>query len=293
MDSHQRIARVLQIITLLRVRPAKSIRHLAKAINSSERTVYRYLDTLRTLGFDILQDEYMRYLIAQTQDTAPSPFTDTELDLIRSAVFSIPDSHPLKENILAKLGDPVKMTANTELLLRTRLGHIYDALYNAMENRLQVVLKNYQSIHSGDMRDRIVEPIDFTTDYKCVVAYENASKRTNYYNLERISSVITLMQPFEHSAKHNYLVPDIFGFSTEEDVSFTIHIELSNRGRMLLINDFPSTEAAITSTNDKNRHTLLAEVKSLLPVIRFVRGLPDEVKVLGDECLISELNGSK
>ena len=125
------------------------------------------------------------------------------------------------------------------------------------------------------------------------MVYENASKRTNYYNLERISSVITLMQPFEHSAKHNYLVPDIFGFSTEEDVSFTIHIELSNRGRMLLINDFPSTEAAITSTNDKNRHTLLAEVKSLLPVIRFVRGLPDEVKVLGDEYLISELNGSK
>jgi len=61
MDSHQRIARVLQLITLLRARPAKAIRHLAKAINTSDRTIYRYLDTLRSLGFDIVQDDYMRF----------------------------------------------------------------------------------------------------------------------------------------------------------------------------------------------------------------------------------------
>src|SRR5690554_890335 len=227
MDSHQRIARVLQLITLLRARPAKSIRHLAKAISTSDRTIYRYLDTLRTLGFDIVQDDYMRFSIAQTQDMAPSPFSDAELNLIRSAIYSIPQSNPLRDRILAKLGDPVNMSAHSEILLRTHLGHIYDALYSAMDNQLQVILKNYQSIHSGEVKDRQVEPIDFTPDYKCVVAYEVASNRTNYYNLERIESVITLMEPFKHGDKHNFATPDIFGFNGSEDVSFTIHLELS------------------------------------------------------------------
>ena len=293
MDSHQRISRVLHLITLLRARPSKAIRHLAKALNTSERTIYRYLDTLRSLGFDIIQDDFMRFSIAKTQDTIPSPFTDTELELIRSVAFSIPDSHPLKERILAKLGDPIGLSVNSELLLRTHLGHIYDTLYNAMDNRLCVVLKNYQSVHSAEVRDRHVEPIDFTPDFKCIVAYEPAVDRTNYYNLERIDSVISLMEPFSHQNKHQFATPDIFGFNGVDDVSFSIHLELTTRGRLLLINDFPSAEAAINTTADKNNHQLKAEVKSLIPVIRFVRGLPNEVKVLGDQILLKELNSSK
>ena len=291
MDSHQRIARVLQLITLLRARPAKSIRHLAKAISTSDRTIYRYIDTLRSLGFDIVQDNYMRFSIAQTQDMAPSPFSDTELNLIRSAIYSLPESNPMRDRILAKLGDPVNMSAHSEILLRTHLGHIYDALYSAMDNHLQVILKNYQSIHSGEVKDRQVEPIDFTPDYKCVVAYEAATNRTNYYNLERIESVITLMQPFINIDKHNFATPDIFGFNGNDDTSFTIHLELSQRGRLLLINDFPSTEAAITTT-DNNKHILKAEVKSLLPIVRFIKGIPAEINVLGDHQLLHEINGS-
>ncbi len=289
MDSHQRITRVLQLITLLRARPAKSIRHLAKSISTSDRTIYRYLDTLRSLGFDIVQDDYMRFSIAQTQDMAPSPFSDAELNLIRSAIYSIPESNSMRDRILAKLGDPINMSAHSEILLRTHLGHIYDALYSAMDNHLQVVLKNYQSIHSGEVKDRQVEPIDFTPDYKCVVAYEATTNRTNYYNLERIESVITLMQPFINSDKHNFATPDIFGFNGNDDTSFTIHVELSQRGRLLLINDFPSTEAAITTT-DNNKHVLKAEVKSLVPILRFIRGIPDEINVVGDQQLICELN---
>jgi predicted DNA-binding transcriptional regulator YafY len=292
MESHQRISRVLQLITLLRARPSKAIRHLAQALNTSDRTIYRYLDTLRSLGFNIIQDDFMRFSIAQTQDTIPSPFSDAELKLIRSAVFTVPDSHPLKERILAKLGDPIGLSVNSELLLKTHLGHAYDALYNAMENRFCVVLKNYQSIHSGEVRDREVEPIDFTPDYKCIVAYEAAVDRTNYYNLERIESVVTLMESFKHVDKHQFATPDIFGFNGTNDVSYSIHLELTPKGRLLLINDFPSAEAAINMTSSEKKLHLKADVNSLIPVVRFVRGLRNEVKVLGDQALIDELNAS-
>jgi len=62
------------------------------------------------------------FSIAQTQDMAPLPFSDVELNLIRSAIYSIPDSNPLRDRILAKLGDPVNMSAHSEILLRTHLG---------------------------------------------------------------------------------------------------------------------------------------------------------------------------
>lgn len=290
MQAHVRIYRVLQLITLLRARPAKSIRHLAKALGISERTVYRYLDTLRELGFNIEQDEYMRLSIGQSPDVLPSPFTQQETELIRSIAITLPAAHPLKESILAKLGDPIGMNSTSEILLRTHLGHIFEVLHSAIESRIQVLLKNYQSVHSGEVRDRLVEPIDFTPDYRCVIAYEPETERNNFYNLERIESVEPLMRSFQHENKHQKVPQDVFGFNSNDGKTHSIHLTLTPRAKMLMISEFPGTDAVIIPSQNDGLFELKTEVNSLLAVTRFILGLKGEIDILADDELKSTVN---
>ena len=53
---------------------------------------------------------------------------------------------------------------------------------DAAKEKKMVVLKNYESSHSGDIRDRKVEPFAFTTNYLDVWCYdpeEAKEKKTN------------------------------------------------------------------------------------------------------------------
>ena len=64
MHNQHRILRVLQLIAILQKEPAKSIRNLATLIDNTERTIYRYLDLIKALGFDLQRDAFNKYFIA-------------------------------------------------------------------------------------------------------------------------------------------------------------------------------------------------------------------------------------
>ena len=68
MLNQHKILRVLQLITLLKAKPAKSIPYLTEILKSSGRTVYRYLDLLEELGFEIRRDKESRVFIEVAND---------------------------------------------------------------------------------------------------------------------------------------------------------------------------------------------------------------------------------
>ena len=57
MLNQRKILRVLQLIATLEVQPSKSIQHLAKLLETTDRTVYRYLDLIRACSFDLQRDQ--------------------------------------------------------------------------------------------------------------------------------------------------------------------------------------------------------------------------------------------
>ena len=63
MYNQNKILRVLQLISLLKKEPAKSIRFLSGILESTERTVYRYLDLVKELGFELQKDQNNNFLI--------------------------------------------------------------------------------------------------------------------------------------------------------------------------------------------------------------------------------------
>ena len=63
MHNQHKILRVLQLITLLKKEPAKSIRFLSRILDSTDRTVYRYLDLVKELGFELQKDQNNKFKI--------------------------------------------------------------------------------------------------------------------------------------------------------------------------------------------------------------------------------------
>ncbi len=53
MFNQNRIYRLFQLINYLKSRPAKSIQSIINYLNTSERTVYRYVELLKDLGFSV------------------------------------------------------------------------------------------------------------------------------------------------------------------------------------------------------------------------------------------------
>ena len=112
MLNQHRILRVLRLIQFLRRAPSKTLPHLAHYLNASERTVYRYLDLLKDLGFEVLKDREGRVSIANSSKDL-LPFTEQEQMYLIQLVRSVGQGHLLARGILAKLlGDePVQDTA--------------------------------------------------------------------------------------------------------------------------------------------------------------------------------------
>ena len=82
MFNQNRIYRVFQLINFLRARPSKSIKNIMQFLDTSERTVYRYLDMLKDLGFKVERDTSNRVWISASGNLDVVPFTPQEADFL-------------------------------------------------------------------------------------------------------------------------------------------------------------------------------------------------------------------
>jgi proteasome accessory factor C len=56
MHNQNKLLRLLQLISALQASPAKTMHNIANLIGCTERTVYRYLDLLKAVGFNVERD---------------------------------------------------------------------------------------------------------------------------------------------------------------------------------------------------------------------------------------------
>ncbi len=103
MHNQHKILRVLQMISLLKKEPAKSIRFLAGILESTDRTVYRYIDLVKELGFEVQKDQNNKFLIIGGGDFETVSFSNEEAALLRDLVLSAGKDSKLKDALLQKI----------------------------------------------------------------------------------------------------------------------------------------------------------------------------------------------
>lgn len=288
MHNQHKILRVLQLISLLKSRPAKPIYHLKTVLNSSERTVYRYLDLLEELGFAVHRDASNRVFIeSNTNDQADFQFTGEEAKYLHDLVVSAGKKHKLSDSVLQKLYVNSDVQVGSNQLLKARLGSLVQKLSDAIQQKKQVTLKKYHSVNSNDINDRLVEPIRFTDNYHNLVAFEVATGRNKYFNIERITDVAISRIGFKHAKNHTYNPQDVFGFS-DNGKKYDVDLQLSLRASVILREEYPQTAPLIKK--EKRQYRFRATVHDLKPVTRFVIGFFGEIKVKGPAVFKKHIN---
>lgn len=270
-----KLLRLFQIIGVLKG-GHWTIRQLAERFDTSERTIYRYINLLEEVDFLVEKDFENRYFIITSEDDpSQSQFSVEETRLIKKLIQSGTTDNPLRNLLLKKLSLNSELDSMPRLFLRARLGKIVEQLAEAIRNKQQVVLKNYHSAHSGEIRDRLVEPIHFGDNYQSIMALDTADKICKQFKLDRIGEVINLQKPFAHESLHQKNQTDIFGFTG--DANTWITLELSLRAYLLLREEFPLALPFLSKEED--HYLFHGPVANFEGVGRFTLGLIDEIRI--------------
>lgn len=274
-----KLLRLFQIIAVLKS-GHWTIKQLAERFDTSERTIYRYINLLEEVDFLIEKDFDNRYFIITSEDDpTQSQFSVEETKWIKKLIQSGTADNPLKNLLLKKLSLNSEIDTMPRLFVKARNAKFIDELAEAIKSKDQVVLKNYHSAHSNEIRDRLVEPIHFGDNYQSIIALDTADKVCKQFKLDRIGEVVKSGTPFEFEALHQKNQTDIFGFTG--DASTWVTLTLSLRAYLLLREEFPLSIPYITK--EESHYNFNGPVANFEGVGRFVLGLMDEVTVLGSE----------
>jgi predicted DNA-binding transcriptional regulator YafY len=282
MFNQNRIYRLFQLINYLKAKPAKSVRSIESFLETSERTVYRYLDLLEDLGFDIERDGHNKIFITSNSDIDIIPFTSQEAEYLKRLILSSGKENQLAQSVLKKVQQSSEIQLGAESLYKAHLSKIVEQISVAIVEGKQLLMKGYHSANSQSVTDRLIEPTCFTENYDSVSAFEVETKLNKYFNIERMTSVEVLDTSMQYEAQHEFYKPDIFGFQGKS-MNKEIELEISMRAYLVLKEEYPMSAAFVKPLPDSGKYYFKAQVQSFLAPGRFVLGFLEEVNVIGSK----------
>ena len=289
MFNQNRIYRVFQLINFLRARPSKSIKSIMQFLDTSERTVYRYLDMLKDLGFKVERDNGNRIWISSSGNLDIVPFTPQEADYLEKLIKTTGKANTLSESVLSKIHQSSELQVSSNLMFKAHLGHIVEQISIAIIESKQLLIKSYTSANSQTVSDRVVEPMCFTDNYESVSAFEVKTEQNKYFNIERMGSVEVLDSPMVYEPQHEFYKPDIFGFQGKS-MNKEIEIQMSMRASLVLKEEYPMSISFVRHIPDTDHYYFKALVQSFQAPGRFVLGFLEDVQVVGSKEFIHYIN---
>ncbi len=274
-----KLLRLFQIIAVLKS-GHWTIKQLADRFDTSERTIYRYINLLEEVDFLLEKDFENRFFIITTEDDpSQAQFSIEETKLIKKLIQSGAHDNPLKSTLLKKLSLNSEIDGMPRLFLKVRLGQFVEQLAETIRSKKQVVLKNYHSANSNEIRDRLIEPIHFGDNYQSIIALDTQDKICKQFKLDRIGEIIEIKTKYQHEELHQKNQNDIFGFMGDSNTWITLHLTL--RAYLLLREEYPLSIPFTERTEDG--YHFHGPVSNLDGIGRFVLGLMDEIQIKGPE----------
>ncbi|MDR1895791.1 MAG: WYL domain-containing protein [Prevotellaceae bacterium] len=279
-----KIERLLRLMMLLTVNNRYTVNDIASRLDLSVRSVYRYIDTLREAGFVIKKsDDHIRIDKSSPHLKEISElvhFTEEEAYILKSAIESIDENNLLKQNLKKKLYTVYDYKILAETTVHKKDARNVNILIDAIMEKKQVVLIDYHSAHSKEIRNRIIEPFLFTTNYIQIWGYDTEKQENRLFKVSRIEKAEQTSSSWQYEAKHTAGKIDIFRISSLE--SRPVKLRMGLLSASLLTEEYPLSEKFLTKISD-NEYILETEVCSYDGVGRFVMGLLHDIEILGND----------
>ena len=249
----------LRLMVMLTQNSTLKVEDISSRLNLSRRSIYRYLDGFRAMGFVVIKSG-SKYRIDHSSPffkeiTQLIHFTDDEAITINRVLNSVLDNSPEVRHLRQKL----------------------NKLYEAVKEKRVVLLRDYLSPNSGRITDRYVEPYLFLSNNSEVRCFEISTGMNKTFKISRARSVEVLDMIWSHEAQHTPFYTDLFHFSGTE--RFRVKMLLGRLATSLLLEEFPASEQQI-ELQDDGRYLLDTLVCSYKGVGRFFLGLYDDIEIV-------------
>jgi predicted DNA-binding transcriptional regulator YafY len=278
MASQQKLLRIFRLIRLLNTTPYKTVPQLSVLLDTTPRSVYRYLDFLGEVGYLLDKDAENRYFIIQQTDQRRDQFLEPdEAYFLQDILQQVAPDHPLGAGVIAKLNKIQTLIPAAGSLPNLQNFQRVKQLVEAIRLARRVYLRGYHSASSQKVRDRYVEPIHFDEDYTYLLAYDLEAQENRQFKVDRIASVELSDEAVEK--KHAAMPVDLFGFSGAQWHS--VRLRMSTTAYRLLIEDHPAARPFIHQK--EGAYYFEGQVRDWRGIGRFVLGLPGEIEILAPE----------
>ncbi len=257
--------RLLRLLIAIMERPKiYTKRKLAEIYGVSTDTIKHDFEAIRNAGFLLLYDERHRYYLQENQPLKQLKdllhFTEEDQQLLYDAIDRIA-SHDKRGKALKK-----KLSALYDWHL---LGHSYlrkpyltrlDLLLQAQKEKRQVVLKNYHSSNSNEIRDRRVEPFHPAPPEDTVQAFDVEQRQIRHFRISRIERVQLTDTPWQFEGHHHVQATDPFRIVNNDQVM--VHLRINISGYNELLERYPLTKSHILPTEDPNIYDFQCRVNA-------------------------------
>ena len=280
-----KIERVLRLMKMMTGNNNYTVDEMAERLGISYRSVYRYIDTFKDAGFVVQRKEGGIYKLGKDsryfkEISQLIHFTDEEAYIVNQLIEGLDNTNMLKQNLRKKLTAVYNCTSLAESVVEGKNAVNVNRIIEAIDNRHQVILKNYASSHTGVIRDRLVEPFGFTTNYVQIWCYEPESGLNKLFNTSRVGGVEVLESEWQHADSHHEGYIDIFRITGFEQKR--VQLELGVMSHNLLIEEYPLSTRDIKPIDD-NHWLLDTMVCNYVGIGRFVMGLLGDIRILTPE----------
>lgn len=268
-------------MTILTQNRTLRIDEISEAVGLNRRTIYRYLEAFREVGF-IVKKEGKIYRLDHTSPffqkiTQGIHFSEDEALTISQVISSVYSNSPQVRHLREKLANLYQPEVLAKHGLDSLMAQNISSLFNAINEERVVLLRNYHSGSSGQVSNRIVEPYMFINENSEVRCYEIASHTNKTFKISRIEKVEFIDLLWSHKADHTPFYNDLFGFTGENRMP--VSLILGHLSTNLLIEEYRDAQRQLTLLPD-GRHRLDTEVCSYIGIGRFVMGLYEDIEIV-------------
>ena len=304
---------MLRLIVLLSSNRIYTVDELAAELQTSQRTIYRYIDTFKEAGFAVEKVDDYKYRLVSIGNGVKDLhnivyFSPEEAFIVNRLIDSLDPSNSLKNELKRKLSAIYDKTSIADFTDRPSTAKKVQALVEAIRDKKVVRLVDYASSHSGKTADYVVEPYEMTSNYAGVWAYDLADGKNKRFIVLRMGDVEKTLDSWTTTHAHRSLPMDVFRFHGEKE--YHVVLRLNTLAKNLLVEEYPLAEKDLYAQNGLMEADMVVfqEVLELPPhdmedeeeefwiwdgmvrgldgVGRFVMGLEGNVEVMeGDELI--------
>ncbi|MBR5807923.1 MAG: WYL domain-containing protein [Alistipes sp.] len=286
-----KIERVLRLMKMMTSGNRYTVEELAERLDTSYRSIYRYIDTFKEVGFVVHKEEGAVYRLGKESPYFKDisqliHFTDEEAHIVNQLIGALDDTNTLKQNLRRKLSSVYNCTSLANSIVKGKNAENVNHIIEAVEEHRQVILHDYSSSHTSSKRDRLVEPIAFTTNYVQIWCYDTSDGKTKLFNTARIGDVEILDTEWQHESEHRCGQIDVFRNMGFEQMR--VQLRLGVMSHNLLIEEYPLSERDLTQI-DEGHWLLDTMVCNYAGVGRFVMGLIEDIEIIDSPDFVAYL----